>query len=345
MASIDVFNNSAFDTVQLTAAVERQDFLPTFVRSLNLFDDEPVRTTSVWVEERDGVLSLIPTSPRGAPLDNRTTEKRRARNFETVRIAKEDKITADELQNVRAFGSETELMQVQAEVARRLSGPTGLLSDLALTWENHALGAIQGIVLDADGSTVINNWFDEFGITQATEIDFDLDNANPASGAVRRACSQVVRAMARAGKGAFIEGSTQVWALAGDDFWDDLTAHVEVRQTFLNTQEARELREGLAFEMFRYGGITWVNYRGTDDNSTVAINADQAKFFPVGGRGVFQRALAPSETFDWVNRPGQPQYVLIVPDRDRNAFVNLEVYSYPLYMCLRPEMLQRARRT
>jgi hypothetical protein len=64
------------------------------------------------------------------------------------------------------------------------------------------LGAVQGIVLDANGSTVIRNWHTEFGISQATEIDFDLDNASPASGAVRKKCNDVMRAMKRAAEGA-----------------------------------------------------------------------------------------------------------------------------------------------
>jgi hypothetical protein len=29
---------------------------------------------------------------------------------------------------------------------------------------------------------------------------------------------------------------------------------------------------------------------------------------------------------------------------ERNAWVKVEVYSYPLFICTRPEMLQRAKR-
>jgi hypothetical protein len=82
------------------------------------------------------------------------------------------------VQNIRAFGSETELQQVQQEIADIMGGPTGLRNSIELTHENMRLGAIQGILLDADG-TVIRNWFTEFGISQPAEIDFDLDNASP----------------------------------------------------------------------------------------------------------------------------------------------------------------------
>lgn len=344
MATLDIFKSSAFSMVSITEALNNVPFQPGLITGMNLFTPKPVRTTGVSVEEKNGTLSLIQTSNRGAPLGEADREKRKIRDFRTVRIAKHDRLTADEIQGIRAFGSETELMQVVDEVNARMNGPTGLMRDVELTWENMALGAVQGIVTDADAS-VIYNFYDEFGITAATEIDFDLDNASPASGAVRKKCTQVVRQMQKAASGGWIPGRTYAMAICGDTFWDDLTAHSEVRQTYLNTQEARQLREGLAYETFNYGGITWVNYRGTDDGSTVAVGATKAKFFPVNGNGVFQVAQSPAETFDYVNTPGQPVYGMVIPDEKRNAFVDLEVYSYPLFMCTRPAMLQSAKNT
>jgi hypothetical protein len=46
-----------------------------------------------------------------------------------------------------------------------------------------------------------------------------------------------------------------------------------------------------------------------------------------------------------INQPGQPLYALTIPDRDREAWVKLEVYSYPLFICTRPASLGRARNT
>ena len=347
MATMNIFDQDAFSMLSLTGALNFQEFQPSFIRSLGLFTPRRVRTEAIAIEEKDGVLNVIQTSKRGEALDQRETQKRRIRDFRTPRIAKGDSIRASELANIRAFGSETELMQVQAEVADRLNGPSGLMREVEMTWESMQLGAVQGIVTDADGSTVIYNWFTEFGVTQATEIDFDLDNATPDSGAVRKVCNQVVRAMMKAAQGAWVPGRTSVMAICGDNFWDELTAHTEIRETYLNTQGAADLRNdvGMPYESFRYGGITWVNYRGSDDGTKIAISTDQAKFFPIGAPGAFQQAYSPGEFFDVVNMPGQDVYALMVPDRDRNAFVDIEVYSYPLPICTRPKMLQRARRT
>ncbi len=345
MAGIDIFNSNAFSTFELTSAVESVPFAPNFLGSIpNLFVPRPVRTETVAVESRSGVLSVIQTSERGAPLTQRATEKREIRDFRTVRIAKGDRVTASEIQNIRAFGSMSELMQVQDEITRRMGGPTGLRAEVELTWEHHRLGAVQGIVYDADGVSVIRNWFTEWGIAQDAEIDFDLDNANPASGAVRKKCNQVVRqTLAGLGMGSVMPENVQIIGLAGDGFWDDLTAHKEVRETYLNQQAASDLRQGNAWGSFNYGGITWKNYRSSADG-TVGINTDKAKFFPVLP-GIFEVGQSPGESFDWVNTPGKPVYSMIVPDKDRNMFVDLEVYSYPLFICKRPKALQRARRT
>jgi hypothetical protein len=80
--------------------------------------------------------------------------------------------------------------QLQTEVARRLAGPTGLQSNMEFTFEHMRLVAIQGLLIDADGSTLFD-WFAEFGITAVAEIAFALDHASPVDGALRIQCNKV----------------------------------------------------------------------------------------------------------------------------------------------------------
>lgn len=337
MASMDVFKGSAFSMISLTGAVEKIDYVPNLLGSLGIFEPKPIATRDVAVEEKDGALALIETSPIGAPPKSSTNSKRAMRSLKTTRLAKEFTLYAEEVQGIRAFGSETELQTVQAEYMARMAK---LLRDLELTREFHRLGALQGKLLDADGTTVIYDFFDEFGVEEPEAVDFALDSANTR---VRKKCKDVKRLMIRAGKGAILP-TTQIHALAGDEFYDDLTDHTEVRQTYLNYQAAAELREDNAFESFKYGGIVWHNYRGTDDNSTVAVDPDEAKFFPVGADGVFEEALAPAEFGPFVNTRGRELYAINILDKDREAWTRGEVYSYPLYLCKRPDLLQKAVR-
>lgn len=337
MATMDIFTSDAFRTVQLTSAFEKLPYIPTTLGSMGIFDPVPSRTRHIAIEKRDGFLTLIPTTPIGAPITQLSNDKRDIRDFRTVRVAKGFTIYAEELNGIRAFGSESELMQVQAEVMRRANR---VMNDKALTDENMRLGALQGILYDADGTTVIRNWFTEWGITASATVNWALDVSTTE---VRTMCQTVIRAMRRAGKGAFIQGTTEVHALVGDDFYDALISHASVKTTFQNWNAATELRKDISFDTFYFGGIFFHNYRGTDDNSTLAIPVGRAIFFPVKAPEVFQVAYGPAEFEPWVNTLGQEMYALTIPDRDRNAHVTMEMYSYPLYICTRPEMLQFAK--
>jgi Phage major capsid protein E len=338
MPSLDTFNDDAFKLQTMLPAIEGLDYLPQRLGQLGIFTPTPVRTAKVSIESHDGKLSVIQTSLRGAPL-----EQRNIREFKTVRIPKGDRITASELADVRAFGTETEVMAVHAEINRRLAGPMGLISDIELTLENMRLGCVQNEVRDADG-TKIYNWLDEFSITvlpNANEWDFPF--ADPAfnQGGVRQLCTEISRAMAVNSKGAWRERQSRPHCLCGDVFWDRLTACEEVRKTFLNWEGAAALREGNAYGEFNFGGVTFENYSGLDMQSgSVLITEDKAAFFPANAPGVFLEVFAPGETFEDLGEPGKRVYPKIIPDRQRGFYADLEVYCYPLHVCTRPSMLQ-----
>ena len=337
MASIDIFNNKAFHMTELTDVVNKMPYAPNYLQSLNLAPTQGIRTESVAIEKKEGKLALIQTSQRGEPLEQNTGIKRDIRDFRTVRIAKGDTITASEIQSIRAFGSMTELKQVQQEVGERIAQ---LEIDMNLTEENLWLGAIQGKVLDADGTTVLWDWFDEWGVVQAAEVTWDFTNDGLKE--FRQNAIDLKRRMLRNAQGFAWGGG--ITALCGDAFFDALTTHDEMEKTYLNYEAARELRSGTIeepFSTFSFAGINFVNYRGTDDNSTVALATDEVKFFPTGARGLFFDKRAPGESFSSVNQKGKRRYSMMVRDVQRDMWVKPEMYTYPLIGCLRPEMLER----
>ncbi len=340
MATMDVFKSDAFSMMQLTQAIENIDYKPQFLGSLGLFDSEPSRTRVIAIESRDQGQNLIPISPVGGPIDQMGALKRKVRNFNTYRIAKGSTIFAEELQGIRGFGSETELEAVQAEVGMRMAR---LKNDVELTWEHMRLGAIQGKFIDADDSTVVD-YFSEFGVSAPGEIPFDFGGL--AEGEIRELIERnIVRPMVRAAKGAFVQGS-RIIGLVGDLFWDELMKSPEVRNTYLNYAAASALRgaTGVFGSTFPFAGVDWINYRGTDDQSTVAIPADKARFFPAAAPGVFKVAWGPGEFMDTVNQPGRDLIAMTLPDPSgRNAFATVEVYSYPLYICTKPGVLFSAK--
>lgn len=337
---LDIFHEDAFSAISMTTAVERLPHKPSMLRDMGIFAPNPIRTTALAVEERNGVLSIIPTSQRGQSTNaERTTEKRKMRYFDVPRVRVGDTVMAHELQNIRAFGETSVFMQVQEEVGRRLSGPTGLLSLLDYTEENMFLAAVQGLFTDADGSTIYN-WFDEFQFVAATEVGFNLSANEEFS--LRPIINGITRSMGRSAQGAFTD-STKVIALCGDAFYDEFVNHIDVVKTYYNWQAAADLRENKAWQTFPFSGIEWVNYRGSDDNSTIKIPDDDVKFFPANAPGVFEVAYAPGEGFDWINTPGLSRYVKPIFDRDRNEWWRVEASMYPLPICKRPEVLRSGR--
>lgn len=347
MVSLDVFSQDPFKTIQLTAAVDKVPFQPQGLGALGIFEDFPIYTETAAIEEREGVLTVIPFSERGTAGLERTTEIRKMRSFHVPRLRHEDTIYAREVANIREFGTESVLMQVMTETARRFAGPTGLLRNIEYTWEYHRLAAIQGLLLDANGSTLYN-WFTEFGVTPPATVSFNL--AANTEFSLRPLINGVARGMARAAKGAFTL-NTQIYAACGDQFWDDFTNHIDVIHTYYNWMAAQELRSGAAFDMktfepqmlsfgaMYFAGIYWFNYRGSDDDTAIAIPTNEVKFFPRGAPGVFRRVLSPGESIDWVNTLGRPYYARMIPDLLRNEWVKPEVSSYPLHICTRPEVL------
>lgn len=338
MAMLNVFSGDGFGLVALTEAVNKMPFIPGRIGSMRIFTEKGVSTTSVGIEEKSGSLSLVQTSPRGAPAEQNTAGKRTLRTLRVPHIEVEDKILADEVQNVRAFGSESAAQGVQSVVNDRMAE---MSANLDATLENLRVGAIKGIVTDADGSTLYN-LFTEFGLSQYNEIDFDLDNATPVSGAMKKKCNEVKREIAKQLGSAPYTG---VHALCGDAFWDDLVTHPEVMDAYHRQQESAFLRQGgLAYEQFTYGGITWENYQGYI-GATPYIGTDKVHLFPVGVPGLFQMYFAPADFVETVNTIGLPKYAKMAQDAEYGRFVKIMVQSNPLPICTRPAVLLKGKRT
>ncbi|RQW89950.1 MAG: major capsid protein [Geobacter sp.] len=346
MSVFDVFNSDAFSLVSLTDAINNVPFIPGRLGQLGLFVEQPVNTTSVMIEEKDGVLYLVENKPRGSAAQQNQTSKRKARSLVLTHLPVGDRIIADEIQNVREFGSNDQAKAIINVVNGRLAD---MSNSLDATLEHLRIGAIKGQILDSDGSTVIYNLFTEFGVSQESEVDFDLDNAAPASGVLRKKCAAVVR---KIGDNLGATPYAGVHCLCGDAFFDDLLAHPEVVESYKGTPMAEVLRQGYVYPnsgqkisgAFEFGGIVFENYRGKVGNTTY-VNTDKAHFFPVGATGLFKTYFGPANYMETVNTLGLPKYAKVAPDMQFQKWVDLEAQSNPLPICTRPKVLMLGKRT
>lgn len=334
----DIFTQNGWGVVDFhEEIVERTEFKPQLLGSLGIFEPVYSRSRTIAIADRDRTLSLIPTSEMGAPPAELIPQGAKVRPFNTTRLAKGSTIYAAELAGVTALPFDIQTKDVAAELADRTQQ---IMNDLELTWEHMRFGAIQGKVLDADGSVLID-WFEEWGVDEPDEIDFALDDETTD---VRKKCRDVKRAMVKASKGIWTP-STRVAALVGDTFYDLLVNHKQIKETKLGTERASLLEDIEGFSAIEIEGITFINYRGTDDDSTIAIDTDRAKFFPVGARGAFKVGFSPANEFKpYLNQRAREYYGLMLADTSgREAWDRVEIYSYPLFICTRPEMIQTGK--
>jgi len=334
---LNVFSDDAFGLVPLTDAINNLKFIPGRIGQMGLFRASSVSTSAVSIEMKDGLLSIIAPTPRGGPGHTLDKNNRTLRSVLVPHFEINDSVMAEEVQGVRAWGSETETETVMGKITERLA----LHADsMAITEESARIGAIKGIVTYGDNSTL--DLFDLFGVDQLAEVDFDLDNANPASGALRKKIAGVVRSMAAELGGSPLSG---VYALCGDAFYDDLIAHPEVRETYLGWTAAQDLRGGYAYGAFPFGGITWENYRGTlpiDDSAM--INTDKCHIFPVGVPNLFRTYYAPADYNETVNTMGQRLYSKQLEMPNDKGW-SLDTQMNALNIATRPRVLIQGKRT
>lgn len=339
----DVFNGDAFSVVSLTDAINKVPFVPGRAGTIAGWQEEGVPTTTIMLEEQDGELKLINPTPRGGPGSTGSESGRAARSLVVPHYQHDDFIAADSVQNVRAFGQSSQLEVLQDRVNTRLQQHVSWKLDPTLEYQR--VGALKGVILNGDGSTLYN-LFAEFGVTQETEVDFDLDNASPASGALRKACAGVVRKVA-ANLGGVQIGT--VFALCGDAFFDDLLAHKEVVESYKGTPMASVLRDGYVlpngtvYGVFEFGGIVWENYRGKV-GAVDFIETDKCHIFPVGVPGLYRTIYAPADYEETVNTIGLPRYAKQYPSQNGKGR-HLEVQMNALNYCTRPKVLMKGKRT
>jgi len=339
---LDIFNNDAFGVTRMTQAINNISHVPGRIGSLGLFNTDRVDTTTITIEKKGDILVLVPPTPRGGPGTTLDKEKRDARALVVPHFELNDAVYASEVQNVRAFGTTSELETVIGKVAQR---QRTMVNSFAATEEYARMGAVIGVVTYSDGSTL--DLFSEFGVSQAAEIDFDLDNASPAAGALRKACAAVTRSMTNALGGIPFTG---IRAFCGDNFFDDLLSHGEVRETYKNWSEAQILRDSYlgadrseSYGIFEFGGIVWENYRGSV-GGTNFINTDKCHLFPVGVPDLFKTVYAPADYTETVNTLGERLYSRQYAMQNGKG-VHLDGQMNALQYCSRPATLFKGKRT
>ena len=333
MPGLNVFDGDAFSLQALTARVNKLPEVPTKIGDLGIFEEGGVPVTTVSIERRDEGLTLVASSPRGGPGESVGGEGRKLRRFDIPHFQRDDSVIADEVQNIRAFGTESTLETVLERLDFKMARHT---RSLDFTLENLRLGAVTGVILDKDGSTLVD-LYDAWGIDAPSAIDFAL---NSSSTDVRGKCQQVLDAVEDALEG---QNVPTVYGLAGDTFFNSLVTHTAVEKTYANWQAAVNLRNDPRLP-FEFSGISWIRYHTKPKakaarNNTPMIAAKSVRFIAGGVPELFITRFGPADYEDAVNTVGLPRYARQWP-MENGKGRNLEVQTNALCMCTQPASLQ-----
>ena len=282
---------TVFDCTEMTAAVNKLPARPFFFKPL--FEVKGVKTTTVSLDIRKGRIVLIGDSERNTAPESLAGRgaKREWKHLSCAHLAQMDTLAPEDLQDVRAFGS-TEPISVAAVYNDKMQQ---LKDNLAATMEFHRLGAIKGVVLDADGTTVLHDIFNTFGATKKTlDISFPktaADDANPILTSILKAKRHVEAAM----------GGTpfdHIECIIGSDAYDMLTSHKLVREYFERWLSNRENFGNNDYRKrgFPYGGLTFVERSDVVGGQTM-VAAKKGHVYPVGP-GIFKQYHAPADWMD-----------------------------------------------
>lgn len=330
MLSTNPFTSDAFGLVSLSAAI---NYLPNRygrLEEMGLFPDNGVSTRQIAVEEKNGVLNLLPTATLGSPGTVGSRGKRKMRSFIIPHIPHEDLIKPEEIQGVREFGTESTAASLTSIMADHLQS---MKDKHSITLEHLRMGAMKGIILDADGSTLYN-LYTEFGIVQKT-IDFALDNA---ATDVKAKCVELNRHLEDNLMGEFTTGTH---CLVSEEFFDALTSHAKVIDAWDRWQDGEFFRSDNR-KGFKFCGITFEEYRGkaTDPDGNVRrfIAANEGHAFPLGTANTFKGFFAPADFNETANTLGQRIYAKQELAKYGRG-IDLHTQSNPLPICLRPGVL------
>ena len=320
-----------FTTEELSLAISK---MPTKIGNQNdvaLFRPVPGTTKTFSAEflEQNGVLG--PTTAWGGVAPKNSPDSRNAKSWTIPHMPLEDTILAADVIGVRAFGS-TQAETVQGKVLEKLRAMRNRI-DRTLAFRRSK--AKQGIVLDADGSTLFN-YYTDFGVQQL-EVDFALGTATTD---VAAKCQDVIDRIQDNLDG---EAYSSIEVEVDRAFYDALKAHKNVREVFLGWTAAQQQLGQSNASGFEFCGLKFIVNRDVV-GSTAVIGTKTGYAYPVGTQDTFITAMAPADFNETVNTTALPFYAK-QKNKDFDRGIDLHVQANHLMLCTRPKAIVKVKST
>jgi hypothetical protein len=333
---LDLLRSPDFAADRLTESINIPPYLTGRPAQLGIFTDTPINTTYAKIGISEGELTIIPARERGGPSNKNMGIDRSEVLVNIPHFPLDDAITPSDLQNLTVYGDDY-VMQTLANVVNEKL--TQMRAKHDATHSHLDWGALNGLVLDASGRTLLN-LFSTFDITQ-TVIDFDLDTTTTDVAAKNRALKSVIR---KALRGA---ASTGVRILAGTAFFDKYVGHTSVKEglKYYNGPTPNPARDDVNDE-FRFAGVVIervdeeFSFRQTNGTFATreAVAENEAIAIPMG-TPYFKRYVAPPDTIQQANIAPDTKIFVSTDELPHGKGEDIHTESNVLPICLRPDVI------
>lgn len=305
-----------YTATDLTEEVNVIPNLYGLVNELNLFPSEGSISRIVEMRYVDGVLRVLPAKERGTAPTPMLPRTGQSIFVEVPHFPAMDIITPEDIQDILIQVAQTKrLTTVEEETAKRLFD---IRNVHAITREWVRTQALQGTITDGNSQTIYN-LNTVFGITPNT-LAMALGTSTTD---VNAKCASIWQTITTNLKGEVMSG---IEAIVDPTFFEELIAHPNVNQYWLNAEQALQLANIVRKESggnmwgreFIFGRIRWREYYGTaptKSSPTASISTtpfwqpQTGTAFPVGTRNMFRTYDAPAHDLRFVNTIGNEIYV------------------------------------
>lgn len=321
-----------FSVRNLTEAINIIERKPNIIDGLGLFKKEFKNTTFVEVERSARGVGLVESVKRGTPGNPVSTKREPPQTFYMMHLPYDDFVLADDVQNVREFGSVEGREQIANIVNNKLLQAR---EDFDYTREHAMFGALKGKVLNKDGTTILADYYTAFGETRK-EHEWALSNdKTDVSGLIDDVKLKYTSQMHGESSNGFI-------CLISPKFMQELKTHKSIKEIYVRHQTGDIYRNSETVE-FIHNGVRFIVY-AEQFESGLKLADDEGIILPTGTRNVFKECFAPANRLNTVNQIAKPYYSDSYPLQDGTGY-KLHAQSNPLPLVLRPDLVQTIKLT
>lgn len=336
-----VARNSGFTILDYTELTELFPRIPKFLKDLGLFSDAHYGSSTIaQVERVEDQVDDIKATARGGDRQFVGRESAIQRNFTQPYFTLDAKFSAQDVQDLKAYGSTDVPMTMQNRMDRSRER---IAKSHALLRERARYAALKGTSYAPNFPQAQYVYADEFGVAAKVKpqvvVDMTSTTIDP-----RTTIEQEVRQHIQ--KYAGNQGdSFRIICICGSKYFDGLKDNDLVKEAYNQYPSGSEpYRNRLGGDVINRSweteGVTYLeDYMGVQLGE---IATDEAYFLPIGIADMFQEHFAPAAHKDYANTTALEMYMFML-EGDREDKVETET-SF-IEVNTRPELVVNSKAT